>query len=374
MSDCSEQLPQKRKAIDDGDDVLNHNQDMDIAFSSNRERQGYSQESELTFESNTVHSMLSDSVGNLNKSTDGTLGDTENIPTATATSAYHLIKPRGKIATFWTLYKLYDPTHHPDLQNFAHCILCHASISTKGRTTTGLTKHLQYKHREEYEKMNERSVVSMRKDTEGTPSVASIFQKKGKDKSVADIKMEYLHAVTNFIIAESHAFTSAASFEFRSLFRPFHKDADKITNVTPHKIREQVFSLGALAKRATKLEAGQQRGSWTTDHWTGCDDATYTTTTFHYIKNWEMRSIIVDFKVFHGTTSGEAIYNDQAKVLAGYTTKCNLVIGITDTTGSMGVLGKHLRDNGMEHAYCTDHNLHCNAVLAFNGEHQSSCM
>ncbi len=50
---------------------------MDIAFNSNRERQGYSQESELTFESNTIHSMLSDLVGNLNKSADGTLGDTE---------------------------------------------------------------------------------------------------------------------------------------------------------------------------------------------------------------------------------------------------------------------------------------------------------
>ena len=93
MSDCSEQLPQKRKAIDDGDDVLNHNQDMDIAFNSNREAQGYSQESELTFESNTVHSMLSDSVGNLNKSADGTLGDTKNIATAAANSAHHLIKP-----------------------------------------------------------------------------------------------------------------------------------------------------------------------------------------------------------------------------------------------------------------------------------------
>jgi len=111
---------------------------------------------------------------------------------------------------------------------------------------------LQYKHREEYEKMYERSVSSMRKDTEGTPSVASIFQKKGKEKSVADIKVEYLHTVTNFIIAESHAFTIAASLEFRRLFRPFHKDADKITNVTSHKVREQVFSLGALAKRATK--------------------------------------------------------------------------------------------------------------------------
>ena len=32
MSAFSKQLPQKRNAIDDGDDVLNHNQDMDIAF------------------------------------------------------------------------------------------------------------------------------------------------------------------------------------------------------------------------------------------------------------------------------------------------------------------------------------------------------
>ncbi len=109
-----------------------------------------------------------------------------------------------------------------------------------------------------------------------------------------------------------------------------------------------------------------------TDHWTGCNDDTYTTITFHYIKNWSLRNIIVDFKAFHGTTSGKAIYNDQVQVLAGYTTKCNLAIGITDTTGSMGVLGHHLHNNVMQHAYCTDHNLHCNSVLAFNGEHQAS--
>ena len=93
MSDCSEQLPQKRKAIDDGDDVLNDNQDMDIVFNSNGEAQGLTQESELTFESNTVNTMLSDSVENLDKSADGTLGDTKNIATAAANSAHHLIKP-----------------------------------------------------------------------------------------------------------------------------------------------------------------------------------------------------------------------------------------------------------------------------------------
>jgi hypothetical protein len=41
--------------------------------------------------------------------------------------------------------------------------------------------------------------------------------------------------------------------------------------------------------------------------------------------------------------------------------------GITDTTGNMGVLGRKLRENGQEHAYCTDHNFHLNAKLAFDG-------
>ncbi len=43
-------------------------------------------------------------------------------------------------------------------------------------------------------------------------------------------------------------------------------------------------------------------------------------------------------------------------------------IGITDTTGNMGKLGKYLRNNGKEHGYCTDHNLHLVARLAFDCE------
>jgi hypothetical protein len=56
---------------------------------------------------------------------------------------------------------------------------------------------------------------------------------------------------------------------------------------------------------------------------------------------------------------------------AEYTKKENIVIGITNTTGSMGVLRQHQRNNGMEHGYCTDHNLHCNAILAFAAEYQT---
>jgi len=52
------------------------------------------------------------------------------------------------------------------------------------------------------------------------------------------------------------------------------------------------------------------------------------------------------------------MYNDQVTVLEEFTTKNNVVICITGTAGNMGVLGQHLRTNGMEHGYCTDHVLH----------------
>ena len=99
------------------------------------------------------------------------------------------------------------------------------------------------------------------------------------------------------------------------------------------------------------------KGSWTTDHWTGPNDETYSnsTTTFHYIEDWKMKSLVIDFKVFWGTTSGEAVSHDQRKVLQGVDdSKPFCLMGVTDTTGSMGTLGKYLREDGKEHGYCTD--------------------
>ncbi len=40
--------------------------------------------------------------------------------------------------------------------------------------------------------------------------------------------------------------------------------------------------------------------------------------------------------------------------------------GITDTTGNMGKLGQHIRENGCRHGYCTEQNFHCNDIKACN--------
>jgi hypothetical protein len=42
-------------------------------------------------------------------------------------------------------------------------------------------------------------------------------------------------------------------------------------------------------------------------------------------------------------------------------------MGIMDTTGNMGVLTQLCRAGGNEAGYCTEHNFHLNAQIAFNG-------
>jgi hypothetical protein len=83
-----------------------------------------------------------------------------------------------------------------------------------------------------------------------------------------------------------------------------------------------------------------------------------------------MQSACLDFKVFEGSTTGERIYADVRVVLEKFKGETVMMmedtIGITDTTGNMGVLGRFLRENGHKHAYCTDHNFHLNAKLAFD--------
>ncbi len=77
---------------------------------------------------------------------------------------------------------------------------------------------------------------------------------------------------------------------------------------------------------------------------------------------------MIDFKVHHGHTTGEAIFHYQKGVLEEHRGKPFVVMVVTDTTGSMGTLGKHLRNEGYEHGYCTDCNFHRNAILAFKGK------
>ena len=58
-----------------------------------------------------------------------------------------------------------------------------------------------------------------------------------------------------------------------------------------------------------------------------------------------LKSAVLDFKIFEGSTTGERIYEDVMAVLQKYQGEAEDTIvfdtiGITDTTGNMGKLGK----------------------------------
>ena len=66
------------------------------------------------------------------------------------------------------------------------------------------------------------------------------------------------------------------------------------------------------------MERAMHLGSVTTNHWTGSGQGamTFSVDMFHYIKKWSIMCLpLLDFKVFNGTTSSQAIFKDQKDVL-----------------------------------------------------------
>jgi hypothetical protein len=157
---------------------------------------------------------------------------------------------------------LYDPRYHPNHRENAHCTLCFADISIKWRTTSGLKRHLQSRNREQFESIN--YTASTSSETTGQRSISHSFPKA---KNMNDIHTEYVHAVTNFIIAKSQPFTIVASPEFRGLFHPFHKEANKITEVSSHQLREEIFTPVYIFQFDIYL-SGTSSGKW---HSTRCN-------------------------------------------------------------------------------------------------------
>ena len=188
-------------------------------------------------------------------------------------------------------------------------------------------------------------------------------------------KLVYRTAAAILAMEEGIPFRTFEQPAFRRLFIPLHHESDKIVKLQHHQVKDAVLEMGSYAMEATKREIHNHQIAWTTDHWTGQDKATYTTVTAHWIdaKTWTLKSAVLDFKIFEGSTTGERIYEDIMAVLQKYQGEIEDTIlldtiGITDTTGNMGKLGKYLRDNGKEHGDCTDHNLHLVARLACDCE------
>ena len=274
------------------------------------------------------------------------------------------------------------PSKHPKIfTEYALCLSCSNSSNPDlglvkigiSQSTSNLQAHKKFNHPKEYE------VIANSKNLKTPQSVptTSIKNMSGfvTKLSTTCAKLIYRTAAATLAIEECIPFRTFEQPAFRRLFTPLHHESDKIVKLQRNQVRDAVIEMGSYAVEATRRDIHNHKIAWTTDHWTGQDKAIYTTITAHWIddKTWMLKSAVLDFKIFEGSTTGERIYEDIMAVLQKYhgETEDTIVldtIGIMDTTGNMGKLGKYLRDNGKEHGYCTDHNLHLVARLAFDRE------
>ena len=295
---------------------------------------------------------------------------------------WHLITATSAKAKWWKHYKKINTFKHPAYKHHAMCLICFKAckqkqgvVSVKDGSTGGLKRHLSSHHLEEFEALEITGNSTGTSASTGTS--VSLLQfgvtatPKPKTLSIGDRKKVWRVAAASWAIMENVSFRMFDSPTFRQMFVPLNKDALNIVNVDRKGVRQDIMYLGKVAEEATFREISSEghKISWTSDHWTGPNKETYSTVTGHYIDdNWNLKSNVLDFSVFEGSTSGDRIYADVKRVLNKYNGDSTIVfdvIGITDTTGNMGVLGQHCQANGEEHAYCIDHVCHLNAKLAF---------
>jgi len=321
-----------------------------------------------------------------------TNNDTENPskPTNFALPKYppeHFLQHASsqKKSRFWRYFWEVNPSRCIDTETEfigkARCKLCTENehyVSSKSGTNS-LSFHLKKAHPELYAFLHEDTIKKAPTRSEDTmkkaPTRSDIRSVKGltKKKSVQDRKSAFQDAVVRWVMEDSIPFRAVESKAFRSMVNAVVENEREfeIFKMTGDGVRKQILHRGLLAKKATKLELQNYQCAFTTDHWTGPSDETYTTLTGHYInQGWEYHSCVVDFKVFHGKTRGQECGEDLYNIFDDYEFKDeNVTIVMTDTTASMITFGKAIRnEREIEHGFCVDHNLHRNCILAFDDE------
>ena len=108
---------------------------------------------------------------------------------------------------------------------------------------------------------------------------------------------------------------------FQNMFGAISKTANRVVNIGSACLWKEILMLGLIAEDTIRAEIRGKRVSYSSDHWTGPNDKTYTTVTAHFIDTnvWEMRPMFLDFTVFTGRTIGDNIYKDIQDVLQKFT-------------------------------------------------------
>jgi hypothetical protein len=168
---------------------------------------------------------------------------------------------RGNSSPCWSFFKLFDPSRHPDLEQYAQCTLCDTKISHgKDHSTSGMNKHLMFKHVDVYKKMLQ--------DTKAVPATNKItthFTVKDR-KCDSDMKQLFTVAAATCVATNGLSLDLFTRPSFRNMFGAISRTANCVVNIGHACLCKELLTLGLIAEEAIHAEIKGKHVSYTSDH------------------------------------------------------------------------------------------------------------
>lgn len=296
---------------------------------------------------------------NVNEETSTTTASLLANSTMTPEVLHFLPITRERSSSVWECFKILDPKYHPPIDGadakMAKCKFC-PKILNFSKGTSHLSRHIKEHRKTPNKDQVEKEQEKKRNFYERINAIPK--------KNVVERKRDMVEATACWVIEENVPFNMVEKKSFRRMCMTLSKEYQTITS---DQVRNEIKSLGDVCKVAVKKELSGKYFALTTDHWTSKNNETYGCLTAHYVDNAQLKRCVLHFEVHHGTTTGEALFEQLLDVFKQYDFDLSFVTAVTtDTTGNMNTFGRRLQEKGVVHLYCVDHNLHLTCKLAFD--------
>eukprot|EP00559_Dactyliosolen_fragilissimus_P004855 CAMPEP_0184865878 /NCGR_PEP_ID=MMETSP0580-20130426/19513_1 /TAXON_ID=1118495 /ORGANISM="Dactyliosolen fragilissimus" /LENGTH=777 /DNA_ID=CAMNT_0027365255 /DNA_START=221 /DNA_END=2554 /DNA_ORIENTATION=- len=300
-------------------------------------------------------------------------GSKKAVPAAKAAKTYNGKKIVDAVdysnkSECWQYYYTYDPKLYPkEAGNVAICKSCLKCLNVK-KSRRGLISHLQV-----HENKNDefKKVVQQHKEKKRNQLINGLNAVKKPNNKNNDQTEKYFQSVVAFVVEANLPFSIVEHKGFRQMIDTV--DSFKVSKpLTRVHIRNEVESLGCMAKESIKAELNEKYFAITTDHWTSNANDNYSCLTAHWLDEEnedaeELEHAVLSFVVHDGQTTGEQIGQKFIEDFEKYNLNLDYVVAVvTDTTANMNTFGTYIMSKSVCHLYCIDYLLHLVALKAFD--------
>ena len=186
-----------------------------------------------------------------------------------------------------------SPYPHPT----THSYTCR-TVSFKTGNTSGMICHFMTHHHKEYEAMQAKKPSSDPAKKSGSINRFYPLQQKDHFIGIKEIKKQFKVAVTSWVVQEAVPISVVETPSWHNMSQPLKK------SINNDKCKQTYNLERSDDNRKVCIESNRNQHDWT---WSGLDCRSSVTS--HFINdNRTLESCCLDFKVFTGTTSSDAIY------------------------------------------------------------------